>query len=202
MKDPNAIAVLAASIVYENGRWRSTDLTEEDDKYGAPGGRQRVEATALLCGKWPGAFIVTTGGMGYDVASAFPKERPLLCEILKDELLESSVEEKRIILEKNSNNTYQELLELEKIFTKRKWRTIAIITSKWHIPRVRAMLEAKFQKFQKGVDLITAEDILISEKRVSAKRIEEVYSSDFMKKRIELEARGVRQIKDESYRYI
>ncbi|PJA18396.1 MAG: hypothetical protein COX62_08760, partial [Deltaproteobacteria bacterium CG_4_10_14_0_2_um_filter_43_8] len=88
----HAIILLAAGIKQnQSGKWVSTDLSEEDDKLGAPGGKLRILAAAILVKENLNTFIITGGGKGKDIAEGTSNKRPLLAEILRDELIAEGV---------------------------------------------------------------------------------------------------------------
>lgn len=200
----DAIVVLSAGIKHgEDGRWVSTDLTEADNILGAPGGKLRVIASAILSNRHPNAVVVANGEKGLDIASSVSKDRPTLAEITREELIENGLPEERIILEKNSNTTYQQLQELEKMVIKRKWRNILIVTNRYHVARVKAMIGMKFPKLVAIVKVISAEEVVIYENSAKWENaIIEAYASDYMKERTAREEQGILQITNSTYRYV
>lgn len=203
MKVPDAIVVLAGGIKQDvSGRWASTDLTEEDDKQGAPGASLRISATMVLSNRYPLARVIASGGKGYDVPENTSEDRPLLCEILERELIVAGVPKKRIELEGTSNTTYQQLQQLKLLIQKREWNDVALVSSRWHLPRIEAMFEMKFPELRTRVDLISAEEILIDTD--SAKwelAIAGAYNSSFMRERMKKEDKGILQIKSGTYQF-
>jgi hypothetical protein len=182
----------------------STDLTEADDKWGAPGGVLRVEAAVLLANRFRTAVVVASGGMGYDLSKFADYWRPTLAKILEGELIERGIVQQRIVLEEASNTTFQELVELEKLVRCREWHSLALVTNRWHIPRLQAMLDAKFTTLLRLACAMpmSAEEILL---QYDAPRwrnvIDAAYEDDFMRTRIERENRGIAQIKDGTYNF-
>jgi spore coat polysaccharide biosynthesis protein SpsF len=197
----DAIVVLAGGIKQDHGqRWVSTDLTEDDDRQGAPGAILRIHAAAMLADIFPKAVIVASGGEGYDVPVNTLCRRPLLAEILHRELVENGVSPERIFLENKSNNTYQQLLELQTMLALKHWERAIVVTNSWHLTRVRAMLLRKFGDLARRADVMAAEDVLVAAQPDRwITWLAGVYQSDFLKKRIEREHRGVRQIKNDTY---
>jgi uncharacterized SAM-binding protein YcdF (DUF218 family) len=200
---PNVIVVLAGGIKQNPEKiWMSTDLTESDDRQGAPGAKLRVHAAAILAGRSPNAVVMASGGKGYDVPSGVPENRPLLAEILRDELLANGVSQARIILEDKSNTTYQQLGELQKAIIAQRWTDVVIVTNRWHMTRVKAMIQSKFQRMDEHVCIISAEEVLLDDDRNRWENIfARAYESDFLRKRMEREAEGVRQIRDGRYNF-
>ncbi len=203
MAPPDAIVVLSSGIKQVGSRWASTDLTEEDNKQGAPGGLLRVFVTAILSNQYPSARVVATGGKGFDVPKDAPENRPLLCEILERELIEAGVPKERIELEEVSNNTYQQLQQLELLTRDREWTTVMIVSSRWHLPRIEAMLEIKFSKLKKLVQLVSAEEVLIENDPARWETtIADAYASEWLAGRIEKENQGIAQLKNGTYQFI
>ena len=198
-------ALLAAGIKQDvKGSWVSTDLTPADNALGSPGGKLRVYATAFLVNKHPGSFVITGGGKGYDVLSGTPENRPLLAEILLDELIEEGVSKDRIILETNSNNTFQELHEILRIVKDKEIKQLCIITNRWHVERLGAMISSKYAELRSMADvsILAAEDILLAAEPLKwEEQIREAYESDWMHERLEMESRGALQIKAGTYKF-
>lgn len=199
--EPNAIAVFSGGIKQDaSGRWVSTDLTKEDDTLGAPGGKLRVLAAAVVSNQYPSAAVIATGNKGYDVPAKYPADRPLLCEILKSEFIEAGVPVRRIMLEKKSHTTYQQISALAVLMAEHGWNRTAVVTSRWHIPRTRAIIERKFSGLADSIELIAAEDVLIAhDKRKWESTIARAYASGWLARRIENEEKGIRQIKEGTY---
>jgi len=136
------------------------------------------------------------------VSEGAPEGRPLLADILRSELIESGVPAAHIMLETSSNSTYQQLCELERLITEQDWRVVIIITNRYHLPRVQAMVDAKFPKLVGIIELVSAEDILIEADPARWKdAIEEAYRSTFMAERTEREKKGTAHIKDGTYSF-
>lgn len=205
MKSPDAISILSAGIKRDSsGRWMSTDMTAEDDKSGAPGGKYRVLAAAILAIRYPTAMVIPSGGKGYDVSKDASEDRPLLAKILRDELVACGVPAERILLEEKSNTTYQALRELEKMILKRGWRNLIIVTNRYHTGRVRAMISSEFVQREDNViiELVSAEDVLIASNPDRWRyTIVKEYESEYIKKRYASEQNGVRQIRDGTYKF-
>lgn len=201
MKVPDAIIVLAGGIKQDvSGRWVSTDLTAEDNKLGAPGGKLRVLAAAVLSNKYPSAWIIASGGKGFDVSKDTPEERPLLCKILKREFLEAGIPEERIKLEGVSNTTYQQLQELEKLISE-NWQNVILIVNRYSLVRLRAMIETKFPALVDIAKSVSAEEVLIEADPVHWETmLAETYKNAFMAERIAKEKAGVEQIRAGTYR--
>lgn len=202
MKTFDAIAVLGGGIVQdENGRWRTTNF-DENDNFGALGDRLRVVAAGYLY-KTSRAPIIALGGRGQlkNIAGA-----PPVSDVIKDELIEAGVKADDIILERNSGNTFQQLQELGKIIKNKNLNSVAIVSNRYHLPRVKAMLghNLDLKKLFSGSKLFweSAEDTLLERAPEKwGQIISPAYESKAMKKRMAQEMAGARQIKDGTYNY-
>ena len=201
MKTPNAIVVLAASIKQDaSDRWVSTGLTQADDTLGAPGGTLRVCTAAVLAKRYPGAVIIAMGGKGYDVPRSYSKDRPLLCEILWQELRGAGIPAERILLERESGTTYQQLRALSALMGKHGWIHVAVVTNRWHIPRTHAIIESKFPELESIITFVSAEDVLIADNSDEWESgIVQAYKSEWLARRMLKEEQGIRQIMDGTY---
>lgn len=200
-----AIVILSGGIKKDkNGRWHSTDLSEEDNRWGAPGGYLRVLAAKHLFDVEPGCIIVATGGQGYDVAVK-DEQQPLICEIIKSELADLEVVKEKIILEKKSNHTIDQVKALEQIIKKNKFDEIVVISSRYHLSRVQAIMkrEKALSVFleQGKIKLRSAEEILIkSNKNKWQGIVEQAYNSQWMSQRVAEEIKGVSDFRAGKYK--
>jgi len=201
----HAIILLAAGIKQnQSGKWVSTDLSEEDDKLGAPGGKLRILAAAILVKENLNTFIITGGGKGKDIAEGTSNKRPLLAEILRDELIAEGVPLNLIQLEWVSGSTYQELVEVERMTKELGVTKLTFVINRYSLPRVQLMIEDKFAHFnsQYVFDFVAAEDVLIKTfPQVWEKKIKKEYSSEYLKRRIAREQQGIEQIRKGVYEY-
>ncbi|MBU1131469.1 YdcF family protein [Patescibacteria group bacterium] len=206
MKSKEAIVVLSAGIKKDSqGEWKNTDLNQEDNSYGAPGGNLRVLAASILYKQNPDQYIIASGGRGWDIKND-KAGRPDLSKIIKAELTDLGIPGEVIIEENNSNNTYQQLKELKKIIENYNLKYLKIITNQWHVHRVKAMLEHldELKDLLKQVEIkfITAEEVVIKDNPGKwQKEIDSVYQSDWLKQRIKMEQQGLKQIKNGTYKY-
>jgi len=150
----------------------------------------------------PEQIIIASGGKSQlkDIPDA-----PTVSEVIKKELIELGIPEERIIEEKNSGNTYQQLEELKKIVREMKLNGIKIISNDWHLPRIKAMIEMfdelKELKKLRKIELAGAEKIVLEYDRETwLEIIREAYKSEGLKKRIELEQKGIKDIKEGKYK--
>jgi hypothetical protein len=202
-EDIDIIVVLPGGIKHEEttGRWVSTELV---DGFGAPGAKLRIITTGILAKKYPAAKVFAGGGFGFDIPEDTPRNRPTLAKILRDELLEHGITEDRLLLEHNSNTTYQNLQELERMNVISNFKKIAVVTNRYHIERLKTIIEVKFPHWEEHATLllVAAEDVLIAhEEQRWKEHIDNAYGSDWMARRIEGETRGVEQIRAHTYKF-
>lgn len=197
------IAILGGWIEKDaDGVWRSTGF-DMKNHHGAPGSRLRVESAAVLFGENSNALVVALGGRGQ--LSSVPGA-PALAEVMKRELMELGVPEGKIIEEKNSGTTYQQLRELLKIAEKISADEITIVSNRYHLPRVRAMVESapsvKDAAGKYKINFISAEEVLIGENPGKWKgAIESAYADAEMKELMQKEEEGVLQIREGKYKF-
>jgi hypothetical protein len=202
----NYLAVLSAGVKKnKDGKWVSTDLAREDEKLGAPGGKLRIRAAVYLFGKGGVDAIIASGGRGRDIVNDEPG-RPDLSAIMKRELVESGIPEDRIIEENKSNKTFDQLKEIKKITGSEKLNKTFIITSEYHLARVRAIMEydAGLEAFFAAGRLtpVSAEEICLKYDREKWQDIiKAAYQSEEFKNRIKAEERGIKDIKAGKYKF-
>ena len=186
-----------------NGRWRTTLGEAEGDKFGPTNDRLRILAAALLWQKNPNYKILVLGGKGQLVADL---NAPTVASIIKQELISLGVLSTLIKLEQDSSNTSSQLKNLIEIIraTKGNLSQFIIISNEWHLPRVKTMIEYSELKNILGngqVNFVAAENILLRLKPAEWRKfIEKSRKSEGMKKRFDIEAKGVEQIKKGIYK--
>lgn len=196
MINTDIIVVLGGGLLYENGVWRTTRFNEKGDTFGALGDRLRVEAAALLYQENPDAVLIASGGKGQLKDNS---DAPTISSVIKKELIELGVPAARIIEEDVSGNTWQQLQQLKALIQQRSARSVLIISNEWHLPRVKAMIEK--DSAIEILQCVSAEEILIERDAARWKSfIAMAYQSDDIRKRIELEMKGVEDIRKGTYR--
>ena len=202
------IVVLGGALVKDkSGEWRTTNY-DEGDNFGVSGDKLRVLAAEVLVKDLAvkeNFLIVASGGRGQyrDIPGV-----PTLAGVIKNELIKLGVPADKILEENKSNNTFEQLQELKKIIKARKLQDVTIISNKYHLPRVQAMInyDAELKEMSGhgliALKTIAAEDILIEhEPAVWKKIIDQAYASEGVKERIALEKKGVKQIKAGTYNF-
>lgn len=185
----------------QSGKWRTTNYFEGDN-FGAMGDRLRVLAADCLFREGPEQLIIASGGKGQlrDIPDA-----PTVAEAIKNELIEIGVPAESIIQEDQSNNTWQQLQGLKNFISRGETESIKIISNGWHLPRIKAMIEADrglLKLFEKNIIIMkSAEEVLIADNpKKWEKEIEAAYESEAMKERIRLEEKGIKDIREGNYK--
>jgi hypothetical protein len=202
----NAIVVLGGGLVKEKGKWRTTNFSDQGDKFGALGDRLRVVAASYLYKDNSEQIIIASGGRGQIKIGS---DEPAVATIIKKELEELNVPVGKIIKEVKSKNTYDELVELQKIVKEKELKIIIIISNKYHLSRLEAMIMycpelAGLKKMSAILKLTlkSAEEILIKyDSSIWQKIITKAYKNAGMKERIKLEKKGVKDIKLGKYKF-
>lgn len=198
---PHALVVLCGGLKKDaSGHWRTTNF-DEGDEFAAIGDRLRVLAAHVLYQAKAGQIIIASGGRGQLSAVA---DAPPAARVLTEELVGLGVPAADIIEESESGTTYEQLVALKKIVTEHPVAGIAIISNRWHLPRITAMFERfpEFAELKKivSLELIAAENVLmVNNRAVWEPIITKAYSSEAIKKRIALEERGIEDIKQGTY---
>lgn len=206
----SAIAVLGGSLAQTpNGRWRTTDFGE-GDAFGHFGDRLRVAAAHKLynsCKKDNPSLLIIASGSNERVDP--DGAAPAVAEVLKNELVELGVEPARILEERKSTGTHQQIREVGRMSAKLNLERVAILSNEYHLPRIRAMIEhvpalADLKKMLEAgkLALVSAEKVLLDHDHANwEKIIARAYESAAMKQRIKLEKMGVEQIKSGTYKF-
>lgn len=193
---PDAIIVLSAGSVAEKDShtgktiYRSTTYAE-GDAFGTLGGLARVQAAALLAGKYPHALLVTTGKEGPDGMSA--------ARIQASELEELGVVPERIILEESSVNTKTQIGESLCIARERGWKRVLFVTNKYQMERVRAFVEHLHKRLDCEIRYQDAESALSESDPSFAAEFARIEQSEPYRRRLAAEARGIAAIKSGKY---
>ena len=188
---PDAIIIFSAGVMpLEGGGWRTTTYNESDT-FGTMGGRDRVEAAALLAKQYPNAYLVTTcQRMDYVL--------PTLASTYAEELCALGVPNERIIKEEVSINTGTSVEQIMRIAQEKKWKQLLLLSSEFQLPRIEAFYEQ--EKSDIKATMVSSESVLIKHDPAFAERFEEVKKTLEYQKRLAAEARGVAAVKSGTYR--
>lgn len=192
------IIVLGGWLLREpDGSWRTMNFNEIDGEGNASGDRVRVVAASFLSKKDPNLKIIVSGSQG---RLSHVKDCPTLAAVLKKELIGPGVNPRNIIEEDKSTGTFGQLKESLGIAEKLKFLRVGIISNDYHLPRIGAILE-HLPNLNCRVELISAEEIAIkNDPEFWQKEVKDAYSSEAMKKRIALEQKGVKDIREGKYK--
>ncbi|MFA6405688.1 MAG: ElyC/SanA/YdcF family protein [Candidatus Paceibacterota bacterium] len=200
-KNNSVILMLGGGIKNNNGSWRTLRFGEGDN-FGDSPDRLRVEAVALLCKKTPNITCIISGGKGQNLNNP---DAPTTASVNAKELVELGVAKSRLILEENSNNTWQQLKESAKILNKKNIKNITLISNEFHLPRIIAFIKSDNnlkKTYIQNSKIISAESVLIdSNPKKWRSLISGIYNSDGIKKRITIEKRGIKMIEEGTYNF-
>ncbi len=187
---PDVIIIFSAGVMpLEGGGWRTTTY-DESDGFGTMGGRDRVEAAALLAQKYPNAVLVTTCKRMDDVL-------PTLAGVYADELQSLGVAPERIIREEVSVNTGTGVQQAIRLAREKGWKQLLLLSSEFQLPRIAAFWEHE----QSGIaaETISSESVLIENDPAFAERFEKVKKSLAYQNRLVAEERGIAAVKSGTY---
>lgn len=197
-----------ALVKDKRGYWRTTNY-DEGDNFGVSGDRVIVVAASILVKSLAhkeNFLVISLGGKG-QLASI--KDAPTVASVIKKELVKFGIRKDKIMTEEDSGDTFQQLEGVQEILKKEIFSSIVIISNKYHLPRIQAMIKYSdsLQALKKMLNLSklkikSAEAIVIkSDPKKWRKVIKDAYSSEPMKNRIRLEQKGVVDIKKGVYKY-
>ncbi|MFH1890129.1 MAG: YdcF family protein [Candidatus Kuenenbacteria bacterium] len=206
MKQDRMAYILAGWAIKDKGKWRTPSYLEKmhpKHKYGLYGCRLRVIAAYYMLQNNKIDRMITSGGCGQ---LSHIKNMPPIATIIKNELIELGVPASKILQEKKSNNTFEQLLELQKILSRREFSTIYIVSNKYHLPRIKAMVKyaQSLKKLAKkrNIRYISADEICLNyDLKRWQKIINKANSSQIMQKSIQQEKLGIQQIKAGTYNF-
>jgi len=184
------VAVVLGGGFKEHGDRKKTTVYSEGDANGALGARARIIAAEYIYKKGNVArnFLVATG-----------KEH-----VEAQELISRGIPQELVYIEDNSGNTQENIVNLLRKAKEMAWERILILSSDYHIPRIRALYgqflkehEQEYMGLQ--IDFQGAEDILVETKPKWKKYVAQAYVLDEMVKRQKNEAKGLDDIKAGKY---
>ena len=206
----NLIVILGGGLKKDENGWRTTRYDEQGDNFGVQGDRLRVDAAHEMYKDFiknkSDFLLLASGGRGQ--LRNIP-DSPSVASVIKKELLEMGIPEEKILMEENSNNTYQQLQQLIPIIQNLHLENCLILSNSWHLPRIKVMIEygpgldfLKEMLVAGNLSLISAEQVLIdSDPSQWKEMIDIVLGSQAMRERIKKEKQGVAQIKSGLYKF-
>jgi hypothetical protein len=198
---------------YESGSFSTTD---ENSKLSTgvalpTGGKDRMLAAAKLHLAFPQAFVVPMSRTRDD-------SKPTYAAMTQAELIHKGVKSEKILLEEVSVSTITEFKAVAKMCEESHWNKIAFITSNWHVPRSKALLnhivnfadndeesellEAFREQIQSGylkVQFVGSEEVLKIGTKHYDKLFGELVVDPFMEQRILQEKEALSQIANGEY---
>ena len=196
------IYILGGGLSKEkDGSWQTTSYFEGGDTIGVLGDRIRIDAGAYRFIEDPeNTVLMPSGGFGYNPLYA---STPTISSVMKKELLSLGVLETAIIEENESNSTFEQLQAVIQLKNSKKYGTIEILTNRYHVDRVRAMIihlpELKELR-DKEVFVSSAEEISLEHDMEKWKTIiEKAYSSKGLLARIASEKKGIKDLENGKY---
>ena len=203
IKQSKTVIVLGGGLTRTSeGRWRTTTFEDSGDNFGFVGDRLRIDAAYHLYQENPEIIFILSGGKGQ--LSDNP-DAESVAEVMKQELVEMGIPENQIVTETKSGNTFQQLRETAQIIEQKHFSEVALLTSRFHVERVKTMIEASPELknvFERSsLQYKSAEDVLLEHDRERwNEMIERVYASEGMYKRIEQEKKGIRDLREGRYK--
>lgn len=193
MQIPDAIIIFSGGVLSyeEDGQtcWRSTTY-DEGDAFGTLGGRDRVEAAALLAKQYPDATLVTT-------CKRMDGVLPTLASTYADELHSLGIPDERILKEEVSVNTGTSVQQVLKMAQERGWKNLLLLSSGFQIPRVEAFYEEMRSDIK--ATTISSESVLQHDPAF-VEHFERVKETPAYQTRLAAEARGIEAIRSGTYR--
>lgn len=201
----DAVIVLGMNIRKIEAGYRPTTYHDYDE-FGMLAGEMNIIAASLLFEQQQASTFVFSTGTSQKTKAAFGPDAPTEASVYSQDFLKriSGTKHPRptIILEDRSVNTYSNLTECIDIIASEGWRNIAIMSARYHIPRV----EMLWQLATKSNPVATRARFLVAEDVISAnlpgiydEMITAAYHSAEGKKRLQSEAQGLQDMKDGKY---
>jgi len=201
----DAVIVLGMNIRKTKAGYRPTTY-QDHDGYGMLAGEMNViAATLLYTQKQTGTFVFSTG-TSEKTKAMFGPDVPSEARVYSQDFLRrisgSAQPMPQIILEDRSANTYSNLTECIAIINEHRWRHVAIMSARYHIPRVTMLWQLVTGKYpcQAAADFLVAEDVIQQHiPHIYDELIDIAYRSPQGVKRLASEAHGLQDMKDGRY---
>ena len=191
-----AIFVLAGGFNQDGkGEWHSSTFGNPAT-VGMSGSYVRITAAALLWRSMPDSVVVPSGGRG--AADHLLPPNLYLSTIMRRELEVVGVPSSAIIEENQSGNTFSQLKVLVDLVHQYNWTKVTIVSSRFHLPRGQAIVECLkgMESLRSVAEYVSAESVVLAKAPAEwCTAIDATYASDEFKKLIELEAKGVEQLR-------
>jgi DUF218 domain len=202
----DAVIVLGMNIRKTDSGYRPTTYTDHD-AYGMLAGEMNVIAATLLFGQGVTQTFLFSTGTSEKTKAAFGPDVPTEAEVYSQDFLRrlggKPTKHLEVILENKSVNTYTNLTECMQIIGKHpEWKRIAIMSARYHIPRIEALWNMASSKHSVTVqpDFLVAEDVIEHFlPGIYTQQIQEAYNSPEGLKRVANEIQGLQDMHDGKY---
>jgi uncharacterized SAM-binding protein YcdF (DUF218 family) len=168
LKQYDCIAVLCGGLRKHDGIYVPTTF-KDGDEFGMLGGHVRVMAAAELYRQGiTDTFVFSTGVSAKQIAK-FGPDVPPEAHVYRDafkqmiDMPHGADASPRLYVEDKSINTVANLQEIARLCDKQGWRNVALLSSEYHIPRIRALyelLESRAALKPFAIDFVQAETVL------------------------------------------
>jgi len=196
----DAVIVLSGGIRKTASGFAPTTY-EDDDGFGMMGGHVRIMAAAALYGQHAARHFVFTTGVTAKTTGLFGEGVPSEASVYAAAFLDranNADAASAVLLEDRSTNTIGNVREFLKIIKDSGWQHVAVLSSKYHLPRIKALCEMLGASGR--IDFLAAEDIVRQAwPGTYNAEIDTAYASDAGKKRLQNEAEGTAAIEAGGY---
>ena len=124
--DPDAIVVLSGGGHTLGNNINTINIVSTHTAY-------RILEAYRLHKNLPEVPIILSGGIGDSLALSIPES-----ELMRKELLELGVKDSLLLMEPNSQNTYEQAINITKLMTRLDMESIMLVTSHTHMKRALA----------------------------------------------------------------
>ncbi len=213
----DAIIVFGGGLHKLGEKYYPTDY-RQGDQFGMLGAGIRMAAALELYFQKKAKEFVFTTGVTEKSRSEYGPDVPTEAAVYREKFLRSldalkkrgdykekfkEVEAPDVILEDKSFSTLSNIQEILQIIQNRGWKKVAIVSSDYHMPRVRALYQQALGQHKEiliDIDFRSAEDIV---KEAEPGKYDDVikraYKSEEARRRVSNEARGLEDIKSGKY---
>lgn len=186
---------------------------EHDDQFGMLGGHMRVAAAVGLYMMRQNATFLFSGGSSAKQKAVFGQNAPVESEVYRDaflseltsyahnpdyEALMAELPAPQTVLDPGAENTARNMEEMRRLIRERNWRSVAVLSNEYHVPRAEAwwnITGAKNEDEPGIVDFLSAEDIVRNTfPDVHDASIAQAYQSPMGLLRLRNEAQGLSDI--------
>jgi uncharacterized SAM-binding protein YcdF (DUF218 family) len=173
----DAVVVLGANVKKVGDRYAPTDLRSPTEM-GLAGGGMRIAASTELYLHHQAKRFVFSGGQSPRAVKKYGPDIPPEARIYGDQFERvlaglqkrsdfaerfQQLETPEVGYEDRSQNTETNLREVLRLIHESKWQRVALLTSDYHVPRVRELYEQALRdhpEIQTEITFLSAEDIM------------------------------------------